>query len=259
MPRAWMGLCFNTSSVTSQSFLSFDVKRTRCEASLKFPLYHSSPAAMALFCPSFRQLSDGCPPLSTLNDLIQPDPTRRSTSCHDVRKSTAVKRRRVRSQFARAATIEFSGFLPPLPPSSEYDTIAQSPSYPNPVAHMDSSPSPAPSPASDSGSDYSEKKSSSSQKKKSGTLPQKYTETREERLAKNRVSAAKSRKKKKAWIDNLSGKVEQLTNENIKLKTIVDNLRYERDVMRQDLSAKLTQCQHHTHTCPDCQQQQHEY
>ncbi|KAH8921529.1 hypothetical protein BT69DRAFT_1335486 [Atractiella rhizophila] len=126
---------------------------------------------------------------------------------------------------------------------------------------MESSPSSPVSPtlaASESASDYSDQKSSGSQKKKSGTIALKYTETREERLAKNRVSAAKSRKKKKAWIENLSGKVEELRSENIKLKTIVDNLRYERDVMRRDLSAKGTQCQHRNHNCSDCQQQQHE-
>ncbi|KAH8927756.1 hypothetical protein BT69DRAFT_722043 [Atractiella rhizophila] len=73
-------------------------------------------------------------------------------------------------------------------------------------------------------------------------------ETREERMQKNRISAAKSRKKRKAWIDGLSEKVDELQTENIKLKTIIEGLKQEKDVMNRDLSV----CNHQSHICADC-------
>ncbi|KAH8916725.1 hypothetical protein BT69DRAFT_1287462 [Atractiella rhizophila] len=77
---------------------------------------------------------------------------------------------------------------------------------------------------------------------RSKKLPLKLTETPEERRHKNRISATKSRLKKKVWVENLTAQVQELHGQNEGLKLVIDNLKLEKEQMQEELNKKEHLC-----------------
>ncbi|KAH8925545.1 hypothetical protein BT69DRAFT_1279597 [Atractiella rhizophila] len=117
------------------------------------------------------------------------------------------------------------------------------------------------SPSEDSSSDYAEMEAHTKPAQKNrrasapaGMLekmkkvPLKYTETREERLEKNRISASKSRQKKKAWVEGLNRKVQELNAQNEGLRLLIENLKQEKTQIQTEAMARRAR----RATCSNC-------